>query len=119
MKDDLTSPNAHIEHQKSLGEKDMTGDGLEAIARDGNELEHVMTTLETVKAYPMAIFWCVMVSMCVVMEGYDTILIGNFYAYPTFAKKYGQVQDVNGNWQLTAAWVCRARREADSWTQVC
>lgn len=37
--------------------------------------------------------------------GYDTILIGNFYAYPTFAAKYGQIYSESaGQWQLTAAW---------------
>lgn len=38
------------------------------------------------------------------MEGYDTILIGNFYAYPEFAKKYGQYVDEKGQHQLSAAW---------------
>jgi len=30
--------------------------------------------------------------------------IGNFYAYPQFAKKYGQYVDANGNHQLSASW---------------
>jgi SP family general alpha glucoside:H+ symporter-like MFS transporter len=38
------------------------------------------------------------------MEGYDTILIGNFYAYPQFAAKYGQFIDEHGQHQLSAAW---------------
>ena len=38
------------------------------------------------------------------MEGYDTILIGNFYSYPTFAKKYGTYFAADNNYQLTAAW---------------
>ena len=36
-------------------------------------------------------------------EGYDTILIGNFYAYPTFSAKYGTYFPEVG-YQLTAAW---------------
>jgi SP family general alpha glucoside:H+ symporter-like MFS transporter len=40
--------------------------------------------------------------------GYDTILIGNFYAYPSFAKKYGTyfplLNEGTGGYQLTAAW---------------
>lgn len=39
-----------------------------------------------------------------IMEGYDTILIGNFYAYPQFAAKYGQFIDEHGQHQLSAAW---------------
>ncbi|KAF8855164.1 maltose permease MAL31 [Acephala macrosclerotiorum] len=81
----------------------MQGSILNAIAKDGADLEHHLSPWQAVKAYPMAIFWAVLVSMCVVMEGYDTILIGNFYAYPTFAKKYGTYFPGVG-YQLTAAW---------------
>lgn len=35
---------------------------------------------------------------------YDTILIGNFFAYPAFAEKYGQRIDKDGHHQLTAPW---------------
>jgi MFS transporter, SP family, general alpha glucoside:H+ symporter len=37
-------------------------------------------------------------------EGYDTILINNFYAYPTFQKKYGTYFPEIGKYQLPAAW---------------
>lgn len=71
---------------------------------DAPELEPYLSPLQAIKAYPMAIFWAVFVSMCVIMEGYDTILIGNFYAYPTFQKKYGTYfPEING-YQLTAGW---------------
>jgi len=46
--------------------------------------------------------------MCVVMEGYDVSLIGNFFAYPAFARKYGTyyplLNEGAGGYQLTAAW---------------
>jgi SP family general alpha glucoside:H+ symporter-like MFS transporter len=32
------------------------------------------------------------------------ILIGNFYAYPAFAKKYGEYVPETDNYQLTAPW---------------
>jgi SP family general alpha glucoside:H+ symporter-like MFS transporter len=38
------------------------------------------------------------------MEGYDTILIGNFYAYPAFAQHYGVFVPAAKNFQITAAW---------------
>lgn len=42
------------------------------------------------------------------MEGYDAILIGNFWAYPTFQKKYGRWVGVTdrtrSGYQLTPAW---------------
>jgi hypothetical protein len=42
--------------------------------------------------------------MCVVMEGYDTNLLSNFYAYPAFAKKYGHWNEDTNNYQLSAPW---------------
>ncbi|KAF3358077.1 hypothetical protein VDGD_03237 [Verticillium dahliae] len=77
---------------------------LAARAQEAVEAQHAITLKEALRAYPMAIFWSLMVSMCVIMEGYDTILIGNFYAYPQFAKKYGQYIDDNGKHQLSAPW---------------
>lgn len=47
---------------------------IEARAKEQNDHEHALTLLQAVKFYPMAIFWSLMVSMCVIMEGYDTIL---------------------------------------------
>ena len=82
----------------------MQGTQLNDAARHGQVLEHELSPLEAIKAYPIAIMWALLVSMCVIMEGYDTILIGNFYAYPEFAKKYGTYFAGTGGYQLTAAW---------------
>ncbi|KAK9358964.1 hypothetical protein V1504DRAFT_441685 [Lipomyces starkeyi] len=37
------------------------------------------------------------------MEGYDLILLGSLYAFPTFVRKYGELQP-NGSYQIPAAW---------------
>lgn len=46
--------------------------------------------------------------MTVIMEGYDAILLGNFWAYPTFQRKYGVWVGVSettrSGYQLTPAW---------------
>lgn len=60
---------------------------LSQAAEDRAHVEHNLTPGQAIKAYPMAILWCLAVSMCVIMEGYDTILIGNFYAFPQFQRK--------------------------------
>lgn len=73
-------------------------------ARDGAAAEHSLPPREAIRKYPWTLVWCLAVSMCVVMEGYDTILLGNFYAYPTFAKKYGHWNEISNNYQLDAAW---------------
>lgn len=54
-------------------EKIMQGDKLHFNAKDGAEIEHELTPLQAVKAYPTAIFWALMVSMCVVMVRLSSI----------------------------------------------
>lgn len=90
--------------------EDAAGDGfdgdtnaLRTYAKEGADLEYNLSPWDAIKAYPWAIFWSLMVSMCVVMEGYDTILIGNFYAFPAFQQKYGTYYEGVG-WQLSAPW---------------
>lgn len=36
---------------------------------------------EAIKAYPKAVLWSLVMATCVIMEGYDTNLLGNFFAY--------------------------------------
>jgi MFS transporter, SP family, general alpha glucoside:H+ symporter len=38
-------------------------------AKEATEIEHTLSVMECVRNYPMAIFWSVTVSMCVIMEG--------------------------------------------------
>lgn len=75
---------SHVEEGLPVAEK-LTGAVLTEYAKEGNENEHELTVMQAIKMYPMALFWALAVSGCVIMEGYDTILIGNFYAYPAFA----------------------------------
>jgi SP family general alpha glucoside:H+ symporter-like MFS transporter len=99
-----TSPATyHLENAEINNDK-LQGETLNEYAKGGTITEHDMTPLEAIKNYPWAVFWCLMVSMTVVMEGYDTILIGNFFAYPAFAQKYGSFVPSANNYQLTAPW---------------
>lgn len=54
----ITSPN------EKMGEAQIIEQ-----AKEATEIEHTLSVMECVKNYPMAIFWSLMVSMCVVMEG--------------------------------------------------
>lgn len=44
-------------------------DTTERQARQAMAAEHALTPWQAIKMYPMAIFWSLMVSMCVIMEG--------------------------------------------------
>lgn len=47
-------------------------------ARSAAEKEQNMTLLQGIRLYPKAIFFSVIISTCIVMEGYDVCLINNF-----------------------------------------
>ncbi|PNP44994.1 hypothetical protein TGAM01_v206311 [Trichoderma gamsii] len=94
-------------HEESLpvgtGEK-ATINEIADNARLAAEAEHELSPFQAVRRYPRAVLWCLLISMCVIMEGYDTSLLSNFYAYPEFAKRYGKFNEISGNYQLSAPW---------------
>lgn len=47
-------------------------------ARAAAEREQNMTLLEGIRTYPKAIFFSIVISTCIVMEGYDISLVNNF-----------------------------------------
>jgi MFS transporter, SP family, general alpha glucoside:H+ symporter len=53
----------------------------ESVAKEEKDL----APREAIKGYSPAILWSLVISTCVIMEGYDTNLIGNFYAYRMYA----------------------------------
>jgi len=73
-------------------------------ALDGTAAEKRMGIMQGFRLYPKAVGWSILLSTAIVMEGYDVVLLGNFYGFPQFGQKYGQFQDAKGQWQLTAAW---------------
>ncbi|KAL4999843.1 general substrate transporter [Aspergillus recurvatus] len=72
-------------------------------AQAANTAEHSMTVRQALRAYPWAVIWSLTISMFIIMEGYDTNLIGNFYAYPEFKNQFGQEYahgyELPGEWQ--------------------
>lgn len=65
--------------------------------------EHRMTFRRGVRLYPKAIGWSVLLSLAIVMEGFDTTLINTFFAFPEFQGRFG-IRASNGSYQITTAW---------------
>lgn len=64
-----------------------------------------MTILQAVRKYPKAIFFSALMSLCIIMEGYDTALIGNFYGFSQFNRKFGvPVNDGTEQYQVPSDW---------------
>ncbi|ORY85498.1 and other transporter-domain-containing protein [Protomyces lactucae-debilis] len=76
---------------------------LVAGAMQATDREHTLTVRQALKAYKSAVLWCLLISASIVMEGYDTMLLGNFYAYPSFQRKYGTLQK-DGSYEIPAPW---------------
>ncbi|KAL7782942.1 general substrate transporter [Trichoderma ceciliae] len=80
------------------------GEGAIAQAKHASDEEHSQTLLQALKSNRKAVFWSMLISMSIIMEGYDTILMGNFFGYPQFAKKYGQDYGGKIGYQVSAPW---------------
>lgn len=72
-------------------------------ARQAAEDEHELTPRQAFRLYPKSVMWSVLLSTCIIMEGYDIVLISSFFAQPAFARRYGQC-DSSGACQITASW---------------
>jgi hypothetical protein len=47
-------------------------------AKAATEKERSMTLLQGINLYPKAVGWSMLLSTCIVMEGYDLVLLGRF-----------------------------------------
>lgn len=72
-------------------------------AQDATNKEHELTFLQAIKLYPKAVGWSVLMSTALVMDGYDTKLIGSLFAQPAFQQAYGKLQS-DGKYQIPAPW---------------
>lgn len=80
---------------------------LSADAKAGAQLEHSMGFRAGLKLYPKAMLFSWGISLAVIMEGYDTYLLGNFYGNQTFARRYGSPAEIkNGvqQYEIPAKW---------------
>ena len=73
----------------------------EALA--GTELEHQLGTGEALKAYWKGVVLVTMVSMTIVMRGFDASVGPAFFGLPAFQKRFGEPVDGHG-YQIRPAW---------------
>ncbi|KAI1754666.1 sugar transporter [Xylaria castorea] len=73
-------------------------------AKQATEDEHAQTPLQAMRENRRAVMWSILISMTIIMEGYDTILIGNFFAYPQFKKKFGTYYGPENGYEVSGPW---------------
>ncbi|KAL4931354.1 MFS maltose permease MalP [Aspergillus undulatus] len=92
----------HVEEESGtkLGTSEVVASSEAQAALDK---EHAMTPLQAFRIYRNAVGWSILMSCAIIMEGYDVVLIGSFFAYPEFNKKYGHIMS-DGEYGLEAKW---------------
>ncbi|CAG8115935.1 unnamed protein product [Penicillium nalgiovense] len=75
-----------------------------AAAIDAETLEHDMTVLQAVKAYPAASWWAFVMSCTIIMESYCVFLMGQFVATAAFAEHFGVYSEKADGWIIEASW---------------
>ncbi|KAF2758419.1 sugar transporter [Pseudovirgaria hyperparasitica] len=88
-----------VEHLESSSDFENTKDAAQAAAA-----EHQLTLREALVKHRKAAIWSAIISLTVIMEGYDVGLIYQFFAYPAFQKQFGTYYEgigyqVSGPWQ--------------------
>lgn len=91
-----------VERQDSA--EPYVGKALGQDAKEATVAEHSLGVWQALKTHKKAVFWSVVVSTSIIMEGYDTTLLGSFLAYPAFAKKYGTYHGEKAGYQLSSPW---------------
>lgn len=85
--------------------------------------EHNMTVRQSLRFWWKAIVFSFIISLCVIMEGYDTSLMNNFFPFPAFKNRFGDEIDPDGGRVVSSRWqtiilngtqVSRAPGPADS-----
>jgi SP family general alpha glucoside:H+ symporter-like MFS transporter len=102
-----TVTKVHHAEDGPIRRTSLTPPGVKGISHEASvatRAEHEMTLWQGLKLYPKAVGWSMLLSTAIVMEGYDVVLLGSFYAFPEFQKKYGVLQPDGKSYQLTAAW---------------
>ena len=70
----------------------------------GTETEKNMSILEGFKLYPKATGWSIILSMAIVMEGYEIILLNNLFGFPSFVERFGTYDAASASYQLAPSW---------------
>ncbi|CAN6674905.1 maltose permease Mal61p [Trichomonascus vanleenenianus] len=92
-----------VSHIEDMAAPPKLEDGLLDEACHATQREHELTLLPSLRLYPKAIAWSMFLSLAIIMEGYDTKLMGSLFALPAFQEKYG-IEYEPGKYQITAPW---------------
>ncbi|KAM0331400.1 hypothetical protein ACHAQA_003073 [Verticillium albo-atrum] len=87
-----------------MGFEGQASNGLEGATSLAMRAEREMTIRQSLRFWPKAILFSFVISLAIIMEGYDTNLMSNFYPFPPFQQRFGNEVDSKGNPIISAQW---------------
>ncbi|KAL2810601.1 hypothetical protein BJX63DRAFT_422950 [Aspergillus granulosus] len=74
-------------------------------ARTATRAEQRMTFNQGFRLYPKAIFWSILLSSTIIMDGYDMSLLTSFFTFPVFQRSYGSTEgDEQFRYHISSVW---------------
>ncbi|CAD6447746.1 896e6216-2ffd-404b-958f-19fe88d884f7 [Sclerotinia trifoliorum] len=73
-------------------------------AVNAEKIEHDMSVIQAIKAYPAASWWAFVMSCTIIMESYCVFLMGQFIATAQFAHDFGVYSAKTDKWIIEASW---------------
>ncbi|KAI8311075.1 Maltose permease MAL31 [Colletotrichum sp. SAR11_59] len=68
------------------------------------QIERGMSVRDSLRFWPKAVMFSFIISLAIIMEGYDTNLMSNFYVFPAFANRYGDEINSEGEMIVSSRW---------------
>jgi len=112
MDEPITQPN-NIANVDKMADKPASEDEIRVVEVDAdttsgpssaNTMAPNHHIREDLKKYRKAIIWTLVINICLVMEGYDMLMMRSFFAHPIFCKKYGVYIPDADKYELAAPW---------------
>ncbi|WWC63759.1 uncharacterized protein I303_106364 [Kwoniella dejecticola CBS 10117] len=72
-------------------------------AQEADLADHQLTIRQALSKYKKAVFWAMLLSTSLIMEGFDLIIITSFYGQTQFQQRFGELQP-DGTKIITASW---------------
>ncbi|KAK7409302.1 hypothetical protein QQX98_008542 [Neonectria punicea] len=73
-------------------------------AQDADVADKQLTIRQALKKYRKAVVWAALLSVSLIMEGYDLVMIGSFYGQTQFQQRFGEYSAAEDKVVISPAW---------------
>ncbi|KIX00578.1 uncharacterized protein Z518_09643 [Rhinocladiella mackenziei CBS 650.93] len=73
-------------------------------AKESDAADRLLSVKEALKKYKRAVFWSMFMSIALVMEGFDGVMMNSFYGQSQFRARFGTLDPKSGQKLIPAPW---------------